>query len=97
MQGYYAIVWDTISNFYDETRRREGNWIFEGKLEQMNRYYAVEAYAKRLRIKQAETLRRQVEVLCHVQLPAQLFKVGVESGNKTISRVHTTEEKASYN
>ena len=47
-QGYYAIVWDTISNFYDETRLREGNWIFEGQLDQMNRYYAVEAYAKRL-------------------------------------------------
>ena len=63
----------------------------------MNPYYVVEYYATRIQSKQAESLRMQVEVLCHVQLPPQLFKAGVDSGNKTIKKVHTMEKKASYN
>ena len=57
----------------------------------------MEAYAGRLRNKQAEKLRMQVEVLVHVQLPAQLFKSGLDPGVKSVSRVPTPEKKASYN
>ena len=59
-------MWDTIAKFYKESRRRGGNWIVEGKQEQLERYRVVEAYVGRLRNKQAEKLRMQVEVIVQV-------------------------------
>ena len=67
------MVWDSMERFCDYSRTRNLNWIFEGTKGVMQRYKNVESYSCRLRNKQAETLRLQVEVLAHMQLPAQLY------------------------